>query len=306
MSFSSNAKASVSAIPPEKDCCAASQLRAMLSYSSAFDENGVKLITETAEAADMFTSLLLICADIVATPEIKESKTITSYKTEITDKESIDKLLALFGGIENIHKLNKHLMRCRKCAEAYIRGAFLAAGFVNSPEHNYHLEISTPNADLAVDTAVILADKIGMPKMSVRKSRQILYYRESALVEDFLTLIGATKCALDIMNEQIVREMRNHANRHSNFEVANLGKTLGVAIEQQAAIEELKRNGSFEDMTPQMRELAELRIANCELSQQALGEMMNPPISKSQVSKILSKIMKFYELRKTEKSNEET
>ena len=190
MSFSGNTKASVSTIPPERDCCAGAQLRAMLSYSASFDSKGVKFITETPEVSDIFTSLLLICADVAATPEIKESKSLTSYKTEITDKESVQKLLALFGGEENIHNVNKHLFTCKKCAKAYIRGAFLAAGYVNSPDHSYHLEISTPHADLAVDTAVLLSEKIGMPKISVRKSSQIIYFRESAMVEDFLTFIG--------------------------------------------------------------------------------------------------------------------
>ncbi len=295
MSFSGNAKASVSALPPENDCCACAQLRAMLSYAASFDENGVKFITETPEVSDMFTSLLLVCADVVATPEIKENKSTVAYKTEVTEKEDFEKLFALFGGRENIHKVNKHLFTCRKCAVGYIRGAFVAAGFVNSPEHNYHLEISTPHADLAVDTAVLLAEKIGMPKISARKASQIIYYRESAMVEDFLTFIGATKASLDIMNEKILREMRNQANRQSNFEVANLGKTLGVAIAQQEAIEKLRANGKFEEMTPQMQELAALRAENCEISQKELGELMNPPISKSQVSKILAKIMKFYE-----------
>lgn len=300
MSFSGNAKASVSAMPPERDCCAAAELRAMLSYASSFDESGVKFITETPEVSDIFTSLLLVCADVAATPEIKENKTASVYKTEITDGESLSRLFALFGGKDNIHKVNKHLFACKKCAKAYIRGAFLSAGYVNSPDHNYHLEISTPHADLAVDTAVLLSEKIGMPKISARKSSQIIYFRESAMVEDFLTLIGATKASLDIMNEKILREMRNQANRHSNFEVANLSKTLGVAIAQQEAIEELKKSGKLEELPPQVQEVARLRAENCELSQKELGEMMNSPISKSQVSKILAKIMKFYEQHKEE------
>ena len=298
MSFSANAKSSVSTIPPERDCCAQAQLRAMLSFSTAFGENGLKFITETPEVSDIFTSLLLICADIAATPEISESRNITTYKTEITDKEELDKLFALFEGKENIHLVCKHLFGCKQCAIAYIRGAFLAAGFVNSPEHSYHLEISSPHADLAVDTAVLLSERIGMPKISARKSSQIIYYRESALVEDFLTLIGATKAAMDIMSEQIKRELRNQANRQSNFEIANLGKTIDAAAAQINAINELKSKGIFEEMTPQMQNLANLRVKHDDVSQKELGEMMQPPISKSQVSKIFAKIMKFHELYK--------
>ena len=98
MSFSGNTKASVSAMPPERDCCAAAELRALLSYASSFDENGVKFITETPEVSDIFTSLLLVCADVTATPEMKENKTTSVYKTEITDSESLSRLFALFGG----------------------------------------------------------------------------------------------------------------------------------------------------------------------------------------------------------------
>ena len=118
------------------------------------------------------------------------------------------------------------------------------------------------------------------------------------MVEDFLTLIGATKASLDIMNEKIMREMRNQANRQSNFEVANLGKTLGVAMSQKEAIDELIKSGKLDELPPQLQDLARFRAGNCEISQKELGEMMSPPVSKSQVSKLLAKIMKFYEQHK--------
>ncbi|MGN1095078.1 MAG: DNA-binding protein WhiA [Eubacteriales bacterium] len=295
MSFSGNTKASVSAMPPEKNCCARSELCGMLSYSSYFAHDGLKFITETPEVSDIFTSLLLIVADIAATPEIKTNSNITTYKTEIKDKADIEKLLSIFGGEENIHKIKEDMFRCKDCGGAYLRGAFLAAGYVNSPSHSYHLEISTPFADLAVETAVLLSKKIGMPKISARKSNQVIYYRESSLVEDFLTLIGATKSALEIMNEQIRREMRNRVNRQSNFEFANIEKTVKAANAQISAIKELIASGRFEDMTDKMKEVAIIRLQNSDISQSEIGKMLSPPVSKSQVSKILSKIMDFYE-----------
>jgi outer membrane protein OmpA-like peptidoglycan-associated protein len=45
MSFSGNAKASVSAMPPERDCCAAAELRAMLSYAASFDKNAANALS---------------------------------------------------------------------------------------------------------------------------------------------------------------------------------------------------------------------------------------------------------------------
>lgn len=301
MSFSGNIKASLSKIPPERDCCKRAQLRAMLSYSAHFDKDGVKFITETAQTADIFSSLLLITADVAATPETGKSAGVTTYKTEINEKKSIENLLSLFPDMSVLHRISEKDFDCEECARAYIRGAFLAAGFANSPSHSYHLEISTPFADLAVDTAVILSKRIGMPNITARKSNQILYYRESSLVEDFLTFIGASKFALEIMNEQIKREMRNRANRQSNFEVANISKTVEAANAQIEAIKKIRDRGKFDEMTTKMKEVALLRIENDDLTQKEIGERLSPPISKSQVSKILSKIMAFSDSFESEK-----
>ena len=301
MSFSGNIKAFISSVPPENDCCKMAELRAMLSYSAYFDGDMMRFITESAETADMLTSLLLVIADITATPEEKTSADITTYKTEITNKNDIKKLVDICGGIDNIHRINEKEFTCPECANAYIRGAFLAAGFANSPDHSYHIEISTPFADLAIDTAVILSKKIGMPKISARKSNQILYYRESSLVEDFLTFIGASKFAMEIMNEQIKREMRNKANRQSNFEVANIEKTIEAANAQIEAINELRESGKFDEMPEKMKEAALLRVENYDMTQKELGEKFSPPISKSQVSKLLSKVTNFHKTWKDEK-----
>ena len=119
MSFSGNAKASVSALPPERDCCAAAELRAMLSYAASFSESGVKFITETPEVSDIFTSLLLILADIVATPEIIENKSTQVYKTEITDKG-----LVIYHEPRNIsyHIISTHFIRRGDLGIPYIIG----------------------------------------------------------------------------------------------------------------------------------------------------------------------------------------
>ncbi|MCQ5280645.1 DNA-binding protein WhiA, partial [Clostridium sp. DFI.1.208] len=51
-------------------------------------------------------------------------------------------------GLQN-HPSSK-MVRKECCARAYLAGAFLAGGSVNSPsKSNYHLEISTQNVDLA-------------------------------------------------------------------------------------------------------------------------------------------------------------
>ncbi len=295
MSFSGNIKAAISALPPDNDCCKEAELLAMLAYSAHFSEDEFKFITETPETADILTSLLLVLLDIIATPEIKENaeNETVFYKTEITDKGELSHLIDFCGGIDKIHRIDTNRLVCPECRAAYLRGAFLAAGFVNPPDNTYHLELSTPHADLAADTLNLLAKTIGLPKMSTRKASQIVYFRESTLVEDFLTLIGASKFAMEIMNEQIKREFRNLANRQNNFELANMDKTGRSADRQIDAINYIIDSGRFDDMNETMKKIALLRIESNQLTLSQIGEKMSPRISKSQVSKILSKIEEF-------------
>ena len=86
--------------------------------------------------------------------------------------------------------------------------------------------------------------------------------------------------------------MRNNVNRIVNCETANLGKTINAAVKQIEAIESIKKDGKFSELTDNLKEIAELRIKYPEASLTELGKMTRVPIGKSGVNHRLKSIMK--------------
>ena len=76
-----------------------------------------------------------------------------------------------------------------------------------------------------------------------------------------------------------------------NCETANLTKTVNASFEQVQAINKLKKTKKWKELEEGVREIAELRLENPEMSIEALGKKLNPPISKSGANHRLRKIM---------------
>lgn len=298
MSFSGDTKTALAKIPCERDCCASAELCGMLIFASVFERNKTVFLSETEEAAYLFSGLLIRCLDVCSSPEVfsKGKSGTLVFRTTVCGEDA-EKLYD-FAFPNGECRIYTKKFGCDHCAEAFIRGAFLSCGFVNPPEKRYGIEFTVSNADIAVELATVLAYKFGMPKLSVRKGNQIVYYRGGEKVADVLMLIGAQNEAFEIMNSQALRSIRNEQNRQTNFEVANISKQSAASAEQIEAITELKKIGKFGLLSPVLRQTANLRLENPEASMAVLGKLENPPVSKSQESKRLLKIVDFYKAHK--------
>ena len=92
-----------------------------------------------------------------------------------------------------------------------------------------------------------------------------------------------------------MREIRNNVNRQVNCETANLNKTVSAAVIQTEAIKFLKKMKKYEDLPPNLIEIAELRLEYPEMSLKDLGNMLENPIGKSGVNHRLKKIIEIAE-----------
>ena len=171
-----------------------------------------------------------------------------------------------------------------------LRGSFLGAGSCTTPEKNYHLEIifgDKKNADyisnLAKDYGVIF-------KLIKYKDKFMLYIKEADQVSSFLACIGANKAVLKLEDIRVFKEMKNNVNRLVNCETANLNKTVDAAVVQIEDIKFLQKMNKFEELQPEVREVAYLRLEHPESSLKELGEMLSNPIGKSGVNHRLKKI----------------
>ena len=205
MSFSSLAKAAAAQMPRHNDESRA-MLYGMLVFSHTFSENEISFRTETAEVSDIFCGLLLGELDIMVSPEMYQREINIIYRVKISDSAALLKIKEAFAQ-NGYASLDRSIVSSPRALAAFLKGAFISCGYVNPPSKPYRLDFTVKDADLAVELAVILSQELGtMPKLSVRKSYQVVYYRDSELIVDFLNLIGLTSTAFAIMNGQIERE----------------------------------------------------------------------------------------------------
>ncbi|MCQ2436653.1 MAG: DNA-binding protein WhiA [Clostridia bacterium] len=288
MAYSLNVKSSAASIMPKDVRESRAELYGMLLFAREHDSDHIAFRTESAEASDIFSGLMM-SEDICITPSIydkKNGEAIYRYRVSGDDLIHVRNLFS-----SEIH-IDKSVISGAEAA--FLRGVFLSCGYINSPEQRYRLDFTMRSADLAAELAVLLMIQVGtMPKMSVRKADQVVYYRDSTRIVDFLTYIGLQKSAFEFMNSQIERDIRNNTNRKTNFEVANIGKTASASVTQTEAIETLISDGRIDKLSPALKVTAKLRMENPDSSLEALGQLHTPALSKSQVSKRLKAIVDF-------------
>ena len=103
--------------------------------------------------------------------------------------------------------------------------------------------------------------------------------------------MGASKGVLKFEEIRIQREMRGKVNRIVNCETANLNKTINAAVQQIEAIKKLKEQGKFGKLNDNLKEIANLRLKNPDISYEELGNMLKNPVGKSGVNYRLKKII---------------
>jgi DNA-binding protein WhiA len=102
---------------------------------------------------------------------------------------------------------------------------------------------------------------------------------------------------MEVLNVKIEKEMRNDWNRIANSENANFDKVVMAAVRQIKAIDKIEKTIGIESLPEELQEVARLRKENKDLSLDALGKKMNPPLSKSGVNHRIKKILEIAEKR---------
>ena len=174
---------------------------------------------------------------------------------------------------------------------AYLRGAFLAGGSVTDPAKRYHLEMTTSHYKVSRETCALLIECGFSPKELSRGGNNILYFKQSDYIEDFLTAIGAQVSAMGVMEAKGEKDLRNGVNRRVNCETANLTKVVDASMGQMAAIRALEEAGELDKLPGKLRETALLRRENPEATLQELAAMLNPPITKSAINHRMRKLL---------------
>ena len=182
-----------------------------------------------------------------------------------------------------------HVKAAHKCDRLMeIRGAFLACGSLAAGAHGYHLEFVIARDDLAERLTWMLRSTGRAPKRTTRKNKHVLYYKDFEAIVDVLTMIGAFGAVLHLEDVRALRETKNRIHRLVNTEAANLDRAASAAAAQRDIIEYLASAYGLPELSPPLREIAELRLNHPDESLGELGARCNPPIAKPTVSSRLS------------------
>ncbi len=295
MTFSSQVKNELVKIEYDNQCCKRSLLYGMALFSKAFSFREIAFQTENEATALLFKSLLKeLCYIEVG---ISVSPSGKSFSILIDDSATASKLMTYFGHdrTETSLKVNVSNFSCQACQNAFVAGAFLSCGTVSSPQKNYHLEFSVAYMNLSKSFVTLLQEMELSPRMTNRKGYHIIYFKESEQIEDFLYIMGASSAMFEMMNIKIVKEIRNSANRKANCETANIDKMIRAASPQISAILKIQDKKGLDYLPASLKEMAEIRLDNPEMSLQELTEMFDPPLSKSGVNHRLKKLVKIAE-----------
>ena len=292
MSYSYNTKAELCRIVPESKCCAVAECYGMLLFGNTFGIREIRIITGNAELGKRIVDLFLTAfsTSFDSMPDEDESG---KQAYIITDTGKIGRIFETYGYTKEsllAHHVNLGVLENECCSKSFIRGAFLTGGAVTDPSKSYHLEIVTDHFNVSRQTYSLLLELSFSPKETSRGGNYIIYFKQSAAIEDFLTFIGAPIHAMEIMSTKIEKDVRNTVNRKVNCDTANVTKTVDAAAVQIEAIETIRKAGGFENLPDKLKQTAILRMENPELSIKELADISVPPVTKSCMNHRIRKI----------------
>lgn len=294
VSFSANAKAEICRSFPAQHCCALAECFGILLFCNSFRADGIRIITESREFAQrlprLFKKAFSLNFDVLPEEGI-QGKLIF----QILQKEKLAAIMEVFGfnptGTLALH-INLPIVEEDCCKSAFLRGAFLAGGSVTDPEKGYHMELTTTHQSVAREGYALIGEILPFyPKTAQRGGGQVLYLKQSDLISDFLTFLGAPLAAMGIMEAKLEKELNNRVNRRCNCDDANTSKVVEAAQEQLSAIRILKEKGLSQSLPVKLLQALQAREENPEASLAELAAIMEPPISKPAMNHRLKKLV---------------
>jgi hypothetical protein len=181
------------------------------------------------------------------------------------------------------------------CKRAFIRGAFMAAGSISDPNKSYHFEIVCKNIAQASQLKEVIESFDAQPKIVERKERFVVYLKEGEQIVDMLNVMEAYVSLMKLENVRILKDMRNSINRKVNCETANINKTVNAAVRQIEDIKKIRDTLGFDSLSPQLAEMAQVRLDHPDAPLKELGTYLDPPVGKSGVNHRLKKLSEIAE-----------
>lgn len=292
MSFTAEVRDELARCEPECEYCDLSTLAALTRVSGTLSLAGsgryrLTVATETGAVARTMIALTHRILKLKTEFTVRKSvlHKVRNYLITLPDQPDLDKALVLLGILDRrgglVAGVPRHIVARPCCRLAYIRGALIAGGFVADPRGDFHLEIAVQGEKYAKGLCDLL-EQIGVhARVNARRGSYAVYIKSAEEIKRLLQLIGAKRSVAEIEEARAVKLVKNDVNRRVNAELANQTRSAGAAQHQLALIDELDRRGLRETLPDALAVFCDLRERYPDLSLRDLGEMADPPLSKS-------------------------
>lgn len=292
MSFTAQVKDELSRVEPPGRDAELAQLSALVRVSGTLSFHGsgrysIRIATETGAVARTIIKLVHKVFDLETSLTVRRSvlhKT-RNYLIEIPEQDSLADDLVSMGilvpGRGLAADVPRALLATRECREAFVRGAFMAGGFIADPLGDFHLEIAVTGEDFANGLSEVISSLGASTRINRRRGAYALYLKSFDDVLCLLKAMGAQRMAQVVEVARARKSVKNDVNRRVNAEVANQARSSSAAADQLELIERAKREVGLSQLSPALREFCRVRQDYPELSLGALGQQLNPPVSKS-------------------------
>ncbi len=294
MSFTAQVKDELSRIEGPRPCELA-QLAAMVRTCGTLSLSGqrrfrLSLSTETGAVARSLIKLFRSVHGLACELTVRRSvlHKVRNYLIAVSsDQDRFEDALVEMGVLTPLRGLAREippgLVADDAAAAAYLRGAFMAGGFVAEPHADAHFELVAQTLPFAEGLAGLLGRFGVNARVSRRRGAFVIYLKNAEDILAFLACVGAPASAAAVEGARLVKSARNDANRLVNADIANQRKASAAASSQAELIDAVDDEIGFDRLPPALRDFCELRRAHPELSLRELGEEASPPLSKSAV-----------------------
>ena len=267
MSFAKEVKKELQSLK-HLSCCNKAELSALLHINGSIEKNssGMSIVFQTTNNS-VVRRFLFLYKQLYKYDFSLMQKKISQFKSKeqfiVKVNESVDVLMNELSLINKdalfFKDVDKKLIENECCQRAYLRGAFLASGSINSPNTSaYHLEIQSYSEEHALIVQEIANIFYLNSKVSSNRRGYITYIKEAEKISDFLRVIGANNSLFTFEDTRIKRDFKNSINRVINCDIANEKKAMDAALEQLEQIKIVERHAE-KKLSKSMKEAIFLR-----------------------------------------------
>ena len=291
MSFTAEVKDELSRVEGRCTECDVAELAALVRVCGTLSFRGsgsyaIRVSTETGAVARTVIRLAHLVFGLETTLTVRRSNLhkTRNYLIEMPEQPGLEKALIRMGvlvlGQGLATGVAARVVARPCCRAAYLRGAFMAGGFIADPRGDFHLEVAVTGEEFAADLVELLDDEGITARVNKRRGAFAIYLKSFDDIVRLMALLGASRTALAVENVRVMKSVKNDVNRRVNAEIANQARSTGAAADQLELIDRVEREVGLDTLPPALADFCRARRAHPDLSLRDLGRAMDPPMSK--------------------------